>query len=192
MNENSSITTQRAAEMLGVSVSSIYRMEKNDILHPIRTPGGQRRFKLEELEQYKINSVNIVAPQKPYQEAGGRGSFASKGIKQREFTTEQQGEKEADEESAVRKEVDRRNTLNDLNGTEWLPETKKFFLPKRTGFKTPARTNRETASSTILVSRYCTFDYVFYEKRYACAGPVWRSWLNGKSMCTGKKSLYQY
>lgn len=28
MNENSSITTQRAAEMLGVSVSSIYRMEK--------------------------------------------------------------------------------------------------------------------------------------------------------------------
>ena len=114
MNENSSITTQRAAEMLGVSVSSIYRMEKNDILHPIRTPGGQRRFKLEELEQYKINSVNIVAPQKPYQEAGGRGSFASKGIKQREFTTEQQGEKEADEESAGRKEVDRRNTLNEI------------------------------------------------------------------------------
>ncbi len=137
MNENSSITTQRAAEMLGVSVSSIYRMEKNDILHPIRTPGGQRRFKLEELEQYKINSVNIVAPQKPYQEAGGRGSFASKGIKQREFTTEQQGEKEADEESAGRKEVDRRNTLNDLNGTEWLPETKSFFYQKGLGSKHP-------------------------------------------------------
>lgn len=54
MNENSSITTQRAAEMLGVSVSSIYRMEKNDILHPIRTPGGQRRFKLEELEHIRL------------------------------------------------------------------------------------------------------------------------------------------
>ena len=137
MNENSSITTQRAAEMLGVSVSSIYRMEKNDILHPIRTPGGQRRFKLEELEQYKINSVNIVAPQKPYQEAGGRGSFPSKGINQREFTTEQQGEKEADEESAGRKEVDRRNTLNDLNGTEWLPETKSFIYQKGLGSKHP-------------------------------------------------------
>ena len=29
MNENSSITTQRAAEMLGVSVSSIYRIKES-------------------------------------------------------------------------------------------------------------------------------------------------------------------
>ena len=101
MNEKSVITTQRAAEMLGVSVSSIYRMEKNDILHPIRTQGGQRRFDLEEIENYKKNSVNIVAPQKPYQE-----------------------------DKEKRKEIDKRNTLNDLNGTEWLPETKSFFIKK--------------------------------------------------------------
>lgn len=137
MSENSIITTQRAAEILGVSVSSIYRMEKNDILHPIRTPGGQRRFILEELEQYKIKSVNIVAPQKPYLEAGGRSSLALKGASQREFMTEQNDEKEADEESVIHKKVDRRNTLNDLNGTEWLPETKSFFYQKGLGSKHP-------------------------------------------------------
>jgi len=138
MGENSIITTQRAAEMLGVSVSSVYRMEKNGILHPIRTPGGQRRFELDEIESYKKNSVNIVAPQKPYHEVGGQLSFIPQGVEIEEVMPEQiSGEKIEEKEKEVRKEVDKRNTLNDLNGTEWLPETKSFFYQKGLGSKHP-------------------------------------------------------
>lgn len=35
------------------------------------------------------------------------------------------------------KPVDSRNTLNDLNGTQWLPETKSFFYQKGLGSKHP-------------------------------------------------------
>ena len=135
MSESSIITTQRAAEMLGVSVSSIYRMEKNDILHPIRTPGGQRRFELEELENYKRNSVNIVAPQKPYQEVSGQLSFISQEVKAEAVISEQIIDEKMEEEHEVRKEVDKRNTLNDLNGTEWLPEIKSFCSPFLSSFE---------------------------------------------------------
>ena len=138
MGENSIITTQRAAEMLGVSVSSVYRMEKNGILHPIRTPGGQRRFELDEIESYKKNSVNIVAPQKPYHEVGGQLSFISQGVEMEEVMPEHISVGKIEEkEKEVRKEVDKRNTLNDLNGTEWLPETKSFFYQKGLGSKHP-------------------------------------------------------
>ena len=138
MNEHSIITTQRAAEILGVSVSSIYRMEKNGLLHPIRTPGGQRRFDLEELENYKRNSVNIVAPQKPYQEAGGQLAFISQAVASEDFTAHPIADSNREgSKSETRKEVDKRNTLNDLNGTEWLPETKSFFFQKGLGSKHP-------------------------------------------------------
>lgn len=138
MNKNSIITTQRAAEILGVSVSSIYRMEKNGILHPIRTPGGQRRFELEELRNYKKNSVNIVAPQKPYQETGGQLRFNFQKINNKDVKPEHIiDEMYEKEELEVHKAVDKRNTLNDLNGREWLPETKSFFYQKGLGSKHP-------------------------------------------------------
>jgi excisionase family DNA binding protein len=37
-------TTKQAAEFLGVSTSTIYRMEKQNLIESIRTPEGQRRF----------------------------------------------------------------------------------------------------------------------------------------------------
>ncbi len=40
-----------------------------------------------------------------------------------------------DNESKSR--VDLRNTLNDLTGTEWLPETKSYFYQKGLGAKHP-------------------------------------------------------
>lgn len=122
MNENN-MTTQKAAEMLGVSVSSIYRMEKQNILHPIRTSGGQRRFEISELERYKKESINIIAPQNPHSAA----TLRRKVKEELEKVTE---EKEI-------KPVDKRNSLNDLNGTEWLPETKSFFYQKGLGSKHP-------------------------------------------------------
>lgn len=37
----------------------------------------------------------------------------------------------------IEKPVDKRNSLNDLNGTQWLPETKSFFYQKGLGPKHP-------------------------------------------------------
>ena len=66
MSENI-VGTKQAAEMLGVSISTIYRMVDQGILQPSKTPGGQRRFSVNQLEEYKEKSRGIVAPQNPYQ-----------------------------------------------------------------------------------------------------------------------------
>lgn len=102
------ITTKKAAEYLGVSTSTIYRMIEQGLLHPSKTPGGQRRFLIEELENFKKTSINIVAPQNP-----------------------------ALEKAEEKKGVDPRNKLNELTGAEWLPETKSFFYQKGLGSKHP-------------------------------------------------------
>lgn len=62
MSENI-VGTKQAAEMLGVSVSTIYRMVDQGILLPTKTPGGQRRFPVSQLEEYKEKSRTIIAPQ---------------------------------------------------------------------------------------------------------------------------------
>jgi excisionase family DNA binding protein len=48
MNEEK-FTTKQAAEFLGISTSTIYRMEKQNLIESIKTPGGQRRFLKEQL-----------------------------------------------------------------------------------------------------------------------------------------------
>ncbi|MDH6097793.1 MerR family DNA-binding transcriptional regulator, partial [Anabaenopsis sp. FSS-46] len=45
------ITPKEAAKILGVHVSSLRRWENEGKLKAIRTPGGQRRFILEEVEK---------------------------------------------------------------------------------------------------------------------------------------------
>ena len=59
------VTTQKAAEILGVSVSTVYRMIEQGMLNPTKTPGGQRRFDTEQLISFKENSKFITAPQNP-------------------------------------------------------------------------------------------------------------------------------
>jgi excisionase family DNA binding protein len=103
-------STKKAAEYLGISVSTIYRMEESGVLHPSKTPGGQRRFDKNELDEYKKASVDFTAPQNP---------SAHKSLN--------------DEISDDVGTVDRRNKLNDLTGKEWLPETKSFFYQKGLG-----------------------------------------------------------
>ncbi|MDW8319924.1 MAG: DNA methyltransferase [Armatimonadota bacterium] len=61
------LTTNEAARFLGVSPSTLYRMEKQGLVEPIRTPGGQRRFLKEQLEAYLAQSKEIRAPQNPSQ-----------------------------------------------------------------------------------------------------------------------------
>ncbi len=136
------VGTKQAAQMLGVSISTIYRMVDNGILQPSKTPGGQRRFPVDQLDEYKKKSRSIVAPQNPYQmrinvvsgeieeDIDDGPSFAASVI--------EEGLEEDTEYPAVDdKPVDPRNTLNDLNGSQWLPETKSFFFQKGLGAKHP-------------------------------------------------------
>lgn len=112
MNKQNLVTTKKAADILGVSTSTVYRMVEQGLLAPIKTPGGQRRFSIDELEAFKESSKLLEAPQNPSK--GKTGDL-----------------------TPIKKKVDPRNKLNDLNGTEWLPETKSFFFQKGLGAKHP-------------------------------------------------------
>lgn len=133
------VGTQRAADFLGVSISTLYRMVNQGILHPTKTPGGQRRFAVEQLEEYKERSREIIAPQNPYQLKTDIASPEISGeietslhIESFKDSTDDMAEVVPDD-----KPVDPRNSLNDLNGSRWLPETKSFFYQKGLGAKHP-------------------------------------------------------
>ena len=123
------VGTKKAAEFLGVSVSTLYRMVEQGIHTPTKTPGGQRRFSISQLEEYQKGSTNIVAPQNPYQSR-------IEVIRESDADTEHMSE-ELSESNMEEKPIDPRNTLNDLNGSQWLPETKSFFYQKGLGAKHP-------------------------------------------------------
>lgn len=125
MSENI-VSTKKAAEILGVSVSTVYRMIEQGILQPTKTPGGQRRFDVAQLDDFKVKSRSIVAPQNP--------SSAKSAVE----STESDVVDELDDQTPpveTDKPVDPRNPLNDLNGSQWLPETKSFFYQKGLGAK---------------------------------------------------------
>lgn len=125
------VGTKKAATILGVSVSTIYRMVDQGILQPTKTPGGQRRFEIAQLEAFKESSKDISAPQNPYimKKSSSTGIQAP--------TVVDDPEIEDDSSLSDSKPVDPRNSLNDLNGSQWLPETKSFFYQKGLGAKHP-------------------------------------------------------
>lgn len=134
------VGTKRAAEILGISVSTIYRMIEQGLLEPTKTPGGQRRFAIAQLEDYKEQSKVITAPQNPYKLKGH--NVPPKEI----FTSNSEtflsygktkNDQQISEVAPENKPVDPRNTLNNLNGSQWLPETKSFFYQKGLGSKHP-------------------------------------------------------
>ena len=122
------VGTKEASEILGVSISTIYRMIEQEILCPIKTPGGQRRFSVLQLEEFKEKSKAITAPQNPYLSKTPTSTDID------EESTPVRPVEVIDEEN---RPVDPRNTLNDLNGSQWLPETKSFFYQKGLGSKHP-------------------------------------------------------
>ena len=121
------VSTKEAAEVLGVSNSTIYRMIEQGLLEPSKTPRGQRRFSISVLEDFKENSKLITAPQNP----------SKLKINNYEIEEEQIPNEIIDPDQRIQKSVDKRNTLNDLNGSQWLPETKSFFYQKGLGSKHP-------------------------------------------------------
>jgi len=56
MNENTArplgLSTSQAAEALGVSLGTVRRWSDMGYLQSYRTPGGQRRFSAEQIEQF--------------------------------------------------------------------------------------------------------------------------------------------
>jgi site-specific DNA-methyltransferase (adenine-specific) len=65
MYEKTTFTTKEAAKYLGISQSTIYRMEKQGLISALKTPGGQRRFSMESIENYLRRSREFEAPQNP-------------------------------------------------------------------------------------------------------------------------------
>ena len=125
------LTSKQAAERLGISISTLYRMTDSGILTPSRTPGGQRRYSSEILEKYIEDSKNIVAPQNPHQQ------------KQLQLQLQLQDPEPMEQESEV-VSVDPRNKLNDLVGKEWIQETKSYMFQKGLGANHPeARIERQ-------------------------------------------------
>ena len=58
--ERTILNSREAAEYLGISLNTLYRVEKQGDLQPFRTPGGHRRYDLRMLNEYlegtRINS----------------------------------------------------------------------------------------------------------------------------------------
>jgi putative resolvase len=46
------LNSREAARYLGISLNTLYRMEKGGLLRPFRTPGGHRRYPLTMLDAY--------------------------------------------------------------------------------------------------------------------------------------------
>jgi len=65
MEEKTIYTTKEASKHLGISPATLYRMEKKGLITSMRTPGGQRRFSKDSIEQYLDESKYFEAPQNP-------------------------------------------------------------------------------------------------------------------------------
>jgi excisionase family DNA binding protein len=46
------LNSREAADYLGISLNTLYRIEKQGDLNPFRTPGGHRRYDLKMLDEY--------------------------------------------------------------------------------------------------------------------------------------------
>lgn len=60
------LTTKEAAEFLNVSPSTLYKMEKLELISSYRTPGGQRRFSLVALREYIEKSKSFKSNHQPH------------------------------------------------------------------------------------------------------------------------------
>ena len=65
MKNKTMFITKEAAQYLGISISTIYRMEKQRLISSTKTPGGQRRFNKRNLDRYLKKSQSFEAPQNP-------------------------------------------------------------------------------------------------------------------------------
>ena len=55
------LTAHQIRERYGLHRNTLYKWEKQGLLHPVRTPGGRRRYRREEIE--RLLSLGLEAPQ---------------------------------------------------------------------------------------------------------------------------------
>ncbi len=55
------LTAHQIGERYGLHRNTLYKWEKQGLLHPVRTPGGRRRYRREEIEQ--LLSLGLETPQ---------------------------------------------------------------------------------------------------------------------------------
>lgn len=62
-SEHRLLTAREASTYLGISLSTLNRIEKEGLLVPFRTPGGHRRYNRRMLEEYleatRLNHKNV-------------------------------------------------------------------------------------------------------------------------------------
>ena len=51
-DSNQLLNARQAAEYLGISLSTLGRVEREGFLIPFRTPGGHRRYRINMLDEY--------------------------------------------------------------------------------------------------------------------------------------------
>lgn len=51
-DDNGLLTAKQAVAYLGISLSTLHKIEKQGLLVPFRTPGGHRRYHKEMLDEY--------------------------------------------------------------------------------------------------------------------------------------------
>lgn len=64
------LTAREAVEYLGISLSTLSRIEKQGLIVPFRTPGGHRRYDLEMLDSYLQSSRQTSTNNRPRKEEG--------------------------------------------------------------------------------------------------------------------------
>ncbi|MGB2895113.1 MAG: helix-turn-helix domain-containing protein [Anaerolineales bacterium] len=56
------LNARQAAEYLGISLSTLRRIEREGSLIPFRTPGGHRRYRINMLDEYLERSRGLYQP----------------------------------------------------------------------------------------------------------------------------------
>ena len=63
------LNARLAAEYLGISLSTLRRIEREGHLIPFRTPGGHRRYRINMLDEYLEGSRELCQPVKTLADA---------------------------------------------------------------------------------------------------------------------------
>ncbi len=61
-DRNQLLIARQAAEYLGISLSTLGRIEREGNLIPFRTPGGHRRYRINMLDEYLEHSRVLCQP----------------------------------------------------------------------------------------------------------------------------------
>ncbi len=68
-NGNQLLNARQAAEYLGISLSTLGRIEREGNLIPFRTPGGHRRYRTNMLDEYLELSRDLCQSTKSFSNA---------------------------------------------------------------------------------------------------------------------------